>query len=110
MFFLSISFFSSAQFLERVHQNFFSHCSLEELDVRSILEEEQKKILEGCCILFSRVIPMGEKNPEKYQLWRMAEQLGAKCTSEMGEHVTHVVANGPGTCKVCHWSPIFRQQ
>ncbi|KAL8121464.1 hypothetical protein AgCh_018261 [Apium graveolens] len=85
--------------IERIHQNFFSSKSLEEADVRNILVAEQHKILDGCRILFSRVIPLGT-NPHLHPLWQMAEQFGAVCTNQMDERVTHVVAYLTGTDKV----------
>ncbi|KAK1365585.1 Protein-serine/threonine phosphatase [Heracleum sosnowskyi] len=85
--------------IERIHQNFFSSKSLDEADVRNILAAEQHKILDGCRILFSRVIPLGT-NPHLHPLWQMAEQFGAVCTNQMDERVTHVVAYLTGTDKV----------
>lgn len=85
--------------IERIHQNFFSSKSFDEADVRNILAAEQHKILDGCRILFSRVIPLGT-NPHLHPLWQMAEQFGAVCTNQMDERVTHVVAYLTGTDKV----------
>lgn len=89
--------------IERVHQNFFSHKSLNDLDVRSILAAEQRKILAGCRIVFSRIFPVGEMNPQLHPLWQSAEQFGAVCSTQIDEHVTHVVANSLGTDKV-NWA------
>lgn len=83
-----------------MHQNFFSHKSLNDLDVRSILAAEQRKILAGCRIVFSRIFPVGEMNPQLHPLWQSAEQFGAVCSTQIDEHVTHVVANSLGTDKV----------
>lgn len=68
--------------------------------MRSILAAEQRKILDGCCILFSRVFPVGEAKPHLHPLWQTAEQFGAACTNQIDEKVTHVVANSLGTDKV----------
>ncbi|KAJ7010148.1 hypothetical protein D5086_000576 [Populus alba] len=89
--------------IEKIHQNFFTHHSLDEADVRNILASEQRKILGGCRILFSRVFPVGEVNPHLHPLWQMAEQFGAVCTNQIDEQVTHVVANSLGTDKV-NWA------
>ncbi|KAK9733510.1 hypothetical protein RND81_04G072000 [Saponaria officinalis] len=89
--------------VERIHQNFFANQSLDDLDVRNILASEQRKVLAGCRILFSRVFPVGEANPHLYPLWQTAEQFGAVCTNQIDEQVTHVVANAPGTDKV-NWA------
>ncbi|KAA8530005.1 hypothetical protein F0562_034539 [Nyssa sinensis] len=94
---------SSLAVIERIHQNFFSHQSLDEVDVRNILASEQRKILAGCRIVFSRVFPVGEANPHLHPLWQTAEQFGAVCTNQIDEQVTHVVANSLGTDKV-NWA------
>ncbi|KAK7394290.1 hypothetical protein VNO78_14812 [Psophocarpus tetragonolobus] len=94
---------SSLAVIERIHQNFFASQSLEEVDVRNILASEQRKILTGCRIVFSRVFPVGEANPHLHPLWQTAEQFGAVCTNQVDEQVTHVVANAPGTDKV-NWA------
>ncbi|XP_043704704.1 RNA polymerase II C-terminal domain phosphatase-like 3 [Telopea speciosissima] len=94
---------SSLAVIERIHQNFFSHPSLNEADVRNILAAEQRKILAGCRIVFSRVFPVGEANPHLHPLWQTAEQFGAVCTNQIDEQVTHVVANSLGTDKV-NWA------
>ncbi|KAJ4847068.1 hypothetical protein Tsubulata_015754 [Turnera subulata] len=89
--------------IEKLHQNFFTHQSLDEVDVRNILASEQRKILAGCRIVFSRVFPVGEVNPHLHPLWQTAEQFGAVCTNQIDEQVTHVVANSLGTDKV-NWA------
>ncbi|KAG6479742.1 hypothetical protein ZIOFF_063214 [Zingiber officinale] len=94
---------SSSAVIERIHQNFFSHNSLKDVDVRNILATEQHKILAGCRIVFSRVFPVGEVNPHRHPLWQTAEQFGAVCTNQIDEQVTHVVANSLGTDKV-NWA------
>ncbi|XP_052205042.1 RNA polymerase II C-terminal domain phosphatase-like 3 isoform X2 [Diospyros lotus] len=94
---------SSLAVIEKIHQNFFSHPELDEADVRNILALEQRKILAGCRIVFSRVFPIGEANPHLHPLWQTAEQFGAVCTNQIDEQVTHVVANSLGTDKV-NWA------
>ncbi|CAL0308321.1 unnamed protein product [Lupinus luteus] len=94
---------SSLGVIERIHQNFFASQSLEEVDVRNILASEQRKILAGCRIVFSRVFPVGEANPHLHPLWQTAEQFGAVCTNHIDDQVTHVVANSLGTDKV-NWA------
>ncbi|KAJ9186133.1 hypothetical protein P3X46_005668 [Hevea brasiliensis] len=89
--------------IDRIHQNFFTHPSLDEADVRNILASEQRKILAGCRVVFSRVFPVGEANPYLHPLWQTAEQFGAACTNQIDEQVTHVVANSLGTDKV-NWA------
>lgn len=94
---------SSLAVIERIHHNFFLQQSLDDADVRNILASEQRKILGGCRILFSRVFPVGEANPHLHPLWQTAEQFGAVCTNQIDEQVTHVVANSLGTDKV-NWA------
>ncbi|VVB01994.1 unnamed protein product [Arabis nemorensis] len=94
---------STLAVIERIQKNFFSHTSLEEADVRAILASEQRKILAGCRIVFSRIIPVGEAKPHLHPLWQTAEQFGAVCTTQVDEHVTHVVTNSLGTDKV-NWA------
>ncbi|XP_076956813.1 RNA polymerase II C-terminal domain phosphatase-like 3 [Bidens hawaiensis] len=94
---------SSLAVIEKIHQLFFMEKSLDEADVRNILASEQRKILGGCRIVFSRVIPVGEASPHLHPLWQTAEQFGAVCTNQIDEHVTHVVANSLGTDKV-NWA------
>ncbi|KDP23276.1 hypothetical protein JCGZ_23109 [Jatropha curcas] len=89
--------------IEKIHQHFFTHPSLDDADVRNILASEQRKILAGCRIVFSRVFPVGEANPHLHPLWQTAEQFGAVCTNQIDEQVTHVVANSLGTDKV-NWA------
>lgn len=46
------------------------------------------------------MFPVTEVNPHLHPLWQTAEQFGAVCTTQIDDHVTHVVANSPGTDKV----------
>uniref|UniRef100_A0A1D1ZKU4 protein-serine/threonine phosphatase n=2 Tax=Anthurium amnicola TaxID=1678845 RepID=A0A1D1ZKU4_9ARAE len=94
---------SSLAVIERIHQNFFSHQCLSDVDVRNILASEQRKILSSCRIVFSRIFPVGEANPHMHPLWQTAEQFGAVCTNQIDDQVTHVVANSLGTDKV-NWA------
>lgn len=88
------------QVIDRIHKWFFSNKRLREVDVRAILAAEQRQVLAGCCILFSRIFPVGEANPHVHPLWRMAEQFGATCCLNINDKVTHVVAISLGTDKV----------
>nr|XP_043638933.1 RNA polymerase II C-terminal domain phosphatase-like 3 [Erigeron canadensis] len=94
---------SSLAVIEKIHRNFFSEKSLDDADVRNILASEQRKILGGCRIVFSRVFPVGDASPHLHPLWQTAEQFGAVCTNQIDEQVTHVVANSLGTDKV-NWA------
>ncbi|CAH2059582.1 unnamed protein product [Thlaspi arvense] len=94
---------STLAVIEKIHKSFFSHASLDEADVRNILASEQRKILAGCRVVFSRIIPVGEAKPHLHPLWQTAEQFGAVCTTQVDENVTHVVTNSLGTDKV-NWA------
>ncbi|XP_057542171.1 RNA polymerase II C-terminal domain phosphatase-like 3 [Amaranthus tricolor] len=94
---------SSLAVIERIHQNFFAHKALDGVDVRNILASEQRKILAGCCIVFSRIFPVEEANPHLTQIWQTAQQFGAVCSNQIDEQVTHVVAIDLGTDKV-NWA------
>ena len=63
------------------------------------MDEERSKVLSGCHLVFSRIIPM-EQDPRTHALWRMAEQFGATCALQCSEATTHVVATTRGTEKV----------
>lgn len=68
-------------------------------DVRALISAEQRRVLLGVCLTFSRVIP-GEQPAATHPLWRMAERFGATCKEGVAEGVTHVVAVTEGTDKV----------
>jgi RNA polymerase II C-terminal domain phosphatase-like 3/4 len=70
------------------------------VDATRSMCEERNSLLAGVTILFSRLIPLGEPNPEKHELWRLATELGARCLRDEEKSVTHVVAASSGTSKV----------
>ncbi|XP_057873270.2 RNA polymerase II C-terminal domain phosphatase-like 4 isoform X2 [Cryptomeria japonica] len=97
---------SMLRVLRSVHQMFFNkdndglaaHSGFEGRDVRQVLRAVRLKILEGCKIVFSRIFPTAYP-AEKHHLWRLAEELGATCSTTLDESVTHVVALDLGTDK-----------
>ncbi|BBN00507.1 RNA polymerase II C-terminal domain phosphatase-like 3/4 [Marchantia polymorpha subsp. ruderalis] len=89
--------------VDRIHKSFFENQRLREVDVRDILASEQRQVLAGCKVVFSRIFPVGEAQPHLHPLWRTAEQFGAICTTKIDDEVTHVVAISPGTDKV-NWA------
>lgn len=91
---------STLRVIEEIHNDFFSKKLLSEVDVRDLLATKQHRVLMGCRIVFSRVFPMEEAQPHLNHLWRVAEKFGAECTTQIDEHVTHVVAISLGTSKV----------
>ena len=56
------------------------------------------QVLEGVCILFSRIIPL-EQSPKEHRLWQLAELFGATCFACTDPSVTHVITNTIGTQK-----------
>lgn len=70
-------------------------------DVRFIVPHMQRKVLAGCVILFSGIIPNFQK-PETNEFWILATMFGAKCVKSLGPHVTHVVTAQATTEKVYH--------
>ncbi|KAJ3676284.1 hypothetical protein LUZ60_003696 [Juncus effusus] len=97
--------------LKRAHTMFFdpgSGSDLAERDVREVLKSIRKEILKGCKIIFSGVIPLNDR-PQNHQIWKLAEEMGAECCTELDSSVTHVVASLNGTQKAkwaknnCKW-------
>lgn len=79
------------QVLKRSHAMFFKEGSHN--DIRECLATLRSRILQGCCILFSRVIPK-DVNHEMHPAWVLAKQMGAVCVNDICDEVTHIVAGG----------------
>ncbi|XP_004287124.1 PREDICTED: RNA polymerase II C-terminal domain phosphatase-like 4 [Fragaria vesca subsp. vesca] len=86
--------------LKRIHKMFFYDLggNLVDRDVRQVLKIVRKEVLNGCKVVFSRIIP-SKVLASSHHLWKMAEQLGAICSTEVDSTVTHVVALDAGTEK-----------
>ncbi|KAL8157077.1 RNA polymerase II C-terminal domain phosphatase-like 4 isoform X1 [Apium graveolens] len=87
--------------LKRVHSIFFDTeqgGDINKKDVRQVLKTVRKEVLKDCKLLFTKVIPI-EYRAESHHFWKMAEQLGATCSTEMDPSVTHVVSLDKGTEK-----------
>ncbi|KAK1582391.1 hypothetical protein Q3G72_014527 [Acer saccharum] len=54
----------------------------------SVLKVVRKEVLKGCKIVFSRVFPATRYQDADHHLWKMAEQLGATCMTELNPSVT----------------------
>lgn len=68
--------------------------------VKDILADLKRRVLAGCRIVFSSIVPL-ETDPIGTDLWRLALEFGATCTTDLESGgVTHVVAAKPGTMKV----------
>ncbi|KAG9438924.1 hypothetical protein H6P81_019089 [Aristolochia fimbriata] len=87
--------------LKKVHQMFFDpdqDTDIASRDVRLALKSIRGEILKGCTLVFSHVFPT-EFPAESHPVWKMAEQMGAVCCTEVDPSVTHVVSLHPGTEK-----------
>ncbi|MEW5318355.1 MAG: hypothetical protein WDW38_009581 [Sanguina aurantia] len=91
-----------ARLLKQVHKRFFAEDSstpLASRDVRYYLGSLKQEVLQGCVIVFSSCWPLANHSSEQ-PLWRMAELMGAECSSTYDPQVTtHVVAAVAGTHK-----------
>ncbi|GAB2291665.1 RNA polymerase II C-terminal domain phosphatase-like 4 [Dionaea muscipula] len=87
--------------LRRIHSMFFDPvdgADFASKDVRQVLRRIRQEILRDCKMVFSRVFPMNYRaDADRY--WKLAEQLGASCSREVDDSVTHVVSLDPGTEK-----------
>ncbi|KDN37201.1 hypothetical protein K437DRAFT_211866, partial [Tilletiaria anomala UBC 951] len=73
--------------------------------VMNIIGDIKRLVLAGCNIVFSGVIPLGEKPQERVRvhstdIWRVAEEFGARCSLGVNATVTHLIAAKAGTEKV----------
>ncbi|KAL6211709.1 hypothetical protein ACLB2K_016932 [Fragaria x ananassa] len=96
---------SVLQLLRHVHTIFFNEVELKgwdliDRDVRPVLKILQKEVLEGCKVVFSHMWPSNVKG-DIHPLWKLAEQLGATCSTQVDPSVTHVVAAAARTQKSC---------
>lgn len=89
--------------LQRIHADYFdaidraAHGST--LHVRASVASVRRGVLCGIRLLFTRVIPTGEKRPDRHFAWRLATEMGAAVASTADADVTHVVAGARGTDK-----------
>ncbi|KAF8640572.1 hypothetical protein AX17_000234 [Amanita inopinata Kibby_2008] len=100
-----------AKLLDEVHKRFFEAYDSRfkehnqhkrrkiACDVTRIIPQIRSEIFVGVHIMFSSVIPL-DTMPETTEIWRMAHMFGAKCSTELSNDVTHVVAAKRGTVKV----------
>ncbi|XP_024167375.1 RNA polymerase II C-terminal domain phosphatase-like 4 [Rosa chinensis] len=93
------------QLLGYIHTIFFNEVEIQGWDlmyrdVRLVLKILKKEVLKGCKIVFSHVFPSNVE-ANTHPLWKMAEQLGATCSTQVDPSVTHVVAANARTQKSC---------
>ncbi|KAG1079490.1 hypothetical protein G6F42_023739 [Rhizopus arrhizus] len=81
------------QALTDVHDEFYRRVDEGESEphVAIILPEIKRKVLKGCTLVFSGVIPL-HYSPQDATIWKMAVAFGATCLEELTGKVTHLVA------------------
>ncbi|KAK9684259.1 hypothetical protein RND81_10G197400 [Saponaria officinalis] len=87
---------SILQVLKRIHRDYNNNNSN---NVRCLLKESRKEVLKGCKIVFSGVIKKNNEVDNNHKWWKMAEELGATCTTEVESSLSHVVAIDGGVKK-----------
>ncbi|XP_074318457.1 RNA polymerase II C-terminal domain phosphatase-like 4 [Silene latifolia] len=90
---------SVLQVLKRIHHDYYvDNAKTKEINAIHLLKEARRRVLRGCKLVFSGVV---SKNCEasNHRWWKMAEELGATCVSEVESSVTHVVSVDGGTEK-----------
>jgi RNA polymerase II C-terminal domain phosphatase-like 3/4 len=89
--------------LRRIHADYFRAVDLAgngaAPHVRASVASVRRGVLSGVRLLFTRVIPTGEKRPERHFAWRLATEMGADVATAPDANVTHVVAGARGTDK-----------
>ena len=68
-------------------------------DVRAVLAAQRARVLAGCCVAFSGIIPLGCARPTAHPTWLLALSLGAVVDDAPTARTTHLVASKPGTAK-----------
>lgn len=80
---------------EKLHERFYSRLNS---DVKQILRDLEKEVLEGCKIVLSGIICQDEV-PENNFFWKIIEKFGGVCQKEITPETTHVVSKALGTKK-----------
>ncbi|EGT37985.1 hypothetical protein CAEBREN_32558 [Caenorhabditis brenneri] len=90
--------------LTNIHDKYYEKYDLKGsdqclLDVKEVIKEERRKVLDGCVIVFSGIVPTGEKL-ERTDIYRLCQQFGATILPEVTDQVTHIVGARYGTQKI----------
>ncbi|KAJ3113472.1 Carboxy-terminal domain (CTD) phosphatase [Physocladia obscura] len=97
--------------LEKIHESFYNklkrrggdgsdYISSEvDADVRRVMDVIRSRVLAGCELVFSAVVPLGF-DIKRHEAYRFAIMFGAKVADEVTESTTHVIAAKLGTDKV----------
>jgi len=89
-----------ARVLQTVHETYYDLSDGQVVaDSRHIMTRMRRKVLEGCVIVFSSVIPLGV-DPTTHESWINACYSGARCSSNLDDTTTHLVAGMRGTAKI----------
>ncbi|KAG2226933.1 hypothetical protein INT45_010212 [Circinella minor] len=72
---------------------------VEKPDVKDLIPQMKKKVLNDIHIVFSGLIPQQQTLSDS-MYWRLAESFGAVCLPDLTGNVTHVIAAKAGTDKV----------
>nr|XP_018260686.1 uncharacterized protein I303_06401 [Kwoniella dejecticola CBS 10117]OBR82844.1 hypothetical protein I303_06401 [Kwoniella dejecticola CBS 10117] len=74
-------------------------------DVEFIIPELKSRVLDGCNLVFSGLIPQAA-NPETTEIWQTAETFGALCSLSVHPRITHCVTATLNTEKTYRTSRI----
>lgn len=84
-----------AEVFEKLHERFYARPGM---DVKEILRDLQKEVLDGCKIVLSGIISQ-EEPPESNFFWKIIQKFGGTCQKELAHDTTHVVSKAMGTKK-----------
>lgn len=82
-----------------IHSGFYSQDLIEEADARVVISAIKHDVLHGIHVAFSSLWPMEAASEQQYA-WKLAEQFGASCYTQLTPRVTHLIAAKLGTSKV----------
>lgn len=89
--------------LKKIHHKFYeAYDKMESGDVpdlKKVIPEVRSRVLEGCKLVFSGLVPTRTKL-EHSKAYQVARSLGAVVTQDIEAESTHLVAVRPGTVKV----------
>lgn len=87
------------QLLTQIHGHWYeAYDAKKKPDAKDIIGSMKRKVLHGCTLAFSGLIPLNE-TPENSAVWTAAQDFGASCRRTLTHDVTHMIAAGPGTAK-----------
>jgi len=84
-----------ADLFERLHERFYTRPGM---DVKEILRDLQREVLDGCKIVLSGIISQ-EEPPESNFFWKTVQKFGGSCQTEITPETTHVISKAMGTKK-----------